>query len=154
MTTTTTTAMTFVQAAELLAAHLADHAVPEPVFLTVTTRWGHSELSAQLRPDTVSNLAGELLAWIDTLTAAITITAWRPPESEHVHLSLTYTLTAPVGAVALTVYGGAKDQDPVRFANLTPGQRRAVSLSELRTWAAGEPSTTGSPILDTPGAGR
>ena len=153
MTTTPTTGMTFVQAAELLAAHLADHAVPEPVFLTVTTHWGHSEVAAQLRSDTVSDLAGELLAWIDTLPAA-TASAWRPPESEHVHLSLTCTLTAPVGAVALTVYGGAKDQDPVRFADLTPGQRRTVSLAELRTWATGEPTTTGSPVFDTPGAGR
>jgi hypothetical protein len=150
---TTTTGMSFVQAAELLAAHLAAHAVPEPVFLTVTTRWGHSEVAAQLRPDIVSDLAGELLAWIDTL-AAITITSWRPPESEHVHLSLASTLTGPAGAVALTVYGGAKDHDPVRFADLTPGQRRTVSLSELRVWAAGEPTTTDSPLLDTPRTGR
>ena len=106
MTTITTTGMSFVQAAELLAAHLAQHAVPEPVFLTVTTRWGHSEVAAQLRPDTVSEVAGELLAWIDTLTA-ITITAWRPPESDRVHLSLTCTLTTSAGAVALTVYGAA-----------------------------------------------
>jgi hypothetical protein len=153
MTTTTTTGMSFVQAAELLAAHLVEHALPEPVFLTVTTRWGHSEIAAQLRSDIVSELAGELLAWIDTL-AAITITAWRPPESEHVHLSLGSTLTGPAGAVALTVYGGAKDHDPVRFADLKPGQRRGVSLSELRAWAVGEPTTTGSPVLDTPGTGR
>ncbi|MGH4009795.1 MAG: hypothetical protein ACRDTH_16875 [Pseudonocardiaceae bacterium] len=151
--TTTTTAMSFVQAAELLAAHLAEHAVPEPVFLTVTTRWGHSEVAAQLRPDTVPHLAAALLAWIDTL-AAITITAWRPSESERVHLSLACTLTHPAGAVALTVYGAAKDHDPVRFGDLTPGQRRTVSLSELRAWTAGEPTPTGSPVLDTPGAGR
>lgn len=151
MTTTTTTAMTFVQAAELLAAHLADHAVPEPVFLTVTTRWGHSEVAAQLRPDTVPEVAGELLAWLDTLPAA-TASAWRPPESDHVHLSLTSTLTSPAGAVALTVYGGAQDHNPVRFADLTPGQRRHVSLTELHTWATGEPTTTGNPIPETPQA--
>ena len=145
------TGMTFVQAAELLAAHLTDHALPEPVFLTVTTRWGHSEVAAQLRPDTVPGVAGELLAWIDTLPAATT-SAWRPPESDHVHLSLTSTLTGPMDAVTLTVYGGAKDHNPVRFADLTPGQRRSVSLAELRTWAAGEPTTSDSPVLDTPGA--
>jgi hypothetical protein len=145
--------MSFVQAAELLAAHLAQHAVPEPVFLTVTTRWGHSEVAAQLRPDTVPDVAGELLAWIESL-AAITVTAWRPPESERVHLSLASTLTAPVGAVALTVYGAAKDHDPVRFADLTPGQRRTVSLGELRAWTAGEPTTTGSSVLDIPRAER
>ncbi|MDQ3763388.1 MAG: hypothetical protein M3460_17700 [Actinomycetota bacterium] len=68
------------------------------------------------------------------------------------HLSLASTLTGPAGAVTLTVYGGAKDHNPIRFADLTPGQRRTVSLAELRTWAAGEPITTGSPVLDTPGA--
>ncbi|MDQ3764580.1 MAG: hypothetical protein M3460_24405 [Actinomycetota bacterium] len=150
MINTTPTGMTFVQAAELLAAHLGDHAVPEPMFLTVTTRWGHSEVAAQLRPDTVPTLATDLLAWIDTLTA-ITATAWRPPESDRVHLSLASTLTSPAGAVALTVYGGAKDHDPVRFADLTAGQRRSVSLAELRTWAADD-STTDRPFLDTPGA--
>jgi hypothetical protein len=149
-TTSPTTGMTFVQAAELLAAHLADHAVPEPVFLTVTTRWGHSEVAAQLRPDTVSEVAGELLAWINTLPIA-TASAWRPPESQRVHLSLTSTLTGPAGAVALTVYGGAKDHNPVRFADLKPVERRGVSLSELRTWAS-EPTATGSPIVDTPQA--
>jgi hypothetical protein len=149
--TITTTAMTFVQAAELLAAHLAAHAVAEPVFLTVTTRWGHSEVAAQLRPDTVPDLAAALLAWIDTLPSA-TASAWRPPESDHVHLSLTSTLTSLAGAVALTVYGGAHDHNPVRFADLTPGQRRHVSLAELRTWATGEPTTTGNPIPETPQA--
>src|SRR5262245_11637379 len=55
--TTPTTRITFVQAADLLAAHLEHHAVPEPVFLTVTTGWGHTEVTAQLRPDTVPHLA-------------------------------------------------------------------------------------------------
>ncbi|MGH8879599.1 MAG: hypothetical protein ACRD0P_19995 [Stackebrandtia sp.] len=150
MTTTIPTDMTFVQAAELLTAHLADHAVPEPVFLTVTTRWGRSEVAAQLSPDTVPHLAAALLAWIDTLTA-ITVTAWRPPESDCVHLSLASTLTGPAGVVALTVYGGAKDHNPVRFADLIPGQRRSVSLEELRTWTADEP-TMDRPVLETPGA--
>jgi hypothetical protein len=99
----------------------------------------------------VPHLAAALLTWIDTL-AVITVTAWRPPESERVHLSLTSTLTGPADAVALIVYGGAKDDDPVRFADLKSGQRRSVSLAELRTWAADDPTTTGSPVLDTPRA--
>jgi hypothetical protein len=82
---TTTTGVTFVQAAELLAAHLADHVVPEPVILTLTTQWGRSEVAAQLRPNTVPQLATALLTWIDTL-AVITMTAWRPPEGDRVHL--------------------------------------------------------------------
>lgn len=151
MTTTTTTGMSFVQAAELLAAHLAEHAVPEPVFLTLTTHWGHSEGAVQLCPDTVPHLAAGLLTWIDTLPVN-TATAWRPPEGDRVHLSTESTLTGQANAVALTVYGGAKDEDPLRFADLTPDQRRSVSLAELRTRAADEPTPTGSPVLDTPGA--
>jgi hypothetical protein len=118
------------------------------VILTLTTQWGRSEVAVQLRPDTVPQLAAALLAWIDTL-AVITMTAWRPPEGDRVHLSLASTLTGPAGAVALTVYGGAEDDEPVRFTDLRPGQRRSVSLGELRTWAANEPTTTGSAVLDT-----
>ena len=146
---TTTTGVTFAQAATILATHLADHPLPEPVILTVTTRWRHSEVAAQLRPNTVPDVAGELLAWIDTLTT-VSATAWRPPEGERVHLSVTSILTGPAGVVTLEVYGSAED-DPVRFADLRAGQRRSVSLAELRTWAD-QPTTTGSSILDTPGA--
>jgi hypothetical protein len=145
-TTTPTTGMTFVQAATLLAGHLTDHPLPEPVSLTVVTRWGHSKLTAQLCPNTVPAIAGELLAWADTLSA-VTVTAWRPPEGDRVHLSLTSALTSPAGAIELTVFGGA-EYDPARFADLTPGQRRSVSLVELRAWAADAPTTTAtSPIL-------
>jgi hypothetical protein len=144
-TTPVTLGLTFLQAAELLAAHLAEHAVPEPVSLSVTTRWGHSEVIAQVRPTTVPGVAGELLAWVTTLSAA-RVTAWRPPDSHRVHLSLTSTLTSPTGTVELHVFGGAQD-DPVWFAELAPGHRRRVSLVELRSWAATTPT---SPALDTP----
>jgi hypothetical protein len=151
-TSTPATGMTFVQAAALLAAHLADHAVPQPVSLTVKTRWGHSEITAQLRPNTLPGLASDVLAWAGTLTT-VTITAWRPPEGDRVHLCLTSTLTGPGGAVALEVFGSAH-HDPVRFADLAPGQRREVSPAELRAWAAGEPTTATSPILPASGAPR
>jgi hypothetical protein len=143
ITTPPTLGLTFLQAAGLLAAHLTEHAVPEPVSLSVTTRWGRSEVIAQLRPATVTGLAGELLTWIDTL-AATTVTAWRPPDSDRVHLSLTSTLTGPAGAVELHVFGGTAD-DPVRFADLAPDHRRRVSLPELRSWAA---TTPDSPARD------
>ena len=142
-TTTPTTGMTFVGAAELLATHLADHTVPEPMSLSVTTRWGRSELTAQLHSTTVPGVASDLLAWVATLTA-VTVTAWRPPESDRVHLSLTSALTSPTGAIELHVFGGTAD-DPVRFADLAPGHRRSVSLAELRNWAA---TTPDSPTLD------
>jgi hypothetical protein len=150
-TTPLTTGPSFVQAAIMLAAHLAEHALPEPAFLTVTTGWKHSVVTAQLHSTTVPGVAAELLAWVDTLST-VTVTAWRVPERERVHLSITSTLTSPTGTVELKVFGGAQ-HDPAWFADLTPGQERTASLAELHAWAANEPSTTNSPILPTaPGA--
>jgi hypothetical protein len=37
--------------------------------------------------------------------------------------------------VELTIFGGT-DHDPARLGNLAPGERRTVTLGELRTWAA------------------
>jgi hypothetical protein len=155
MNLTPTSGMSFVQAATLLAAHLAEHALPKPASLTVTTRWRHSEITAQLCPNTVPGIAGDLLAWVGTLSA-VTVTAWRPSEGDRVHLSITSTLTSPVGAIELTVFGGT-EHDPARFADLTPGQRRSVSLAELRAWAQDAPTSTiiaTSPILPPAGASR
>jgi hypothetical protein len=112
----------------------------------VTTRWGCSEVIAQLGSTTVAGAAGELLAWADTLTA-VTVTAWRPPESDRVHLSLTSTLTSPTGTVELYVFAATKD-DPARFTDLTCGHRRSIPLAELHRWAA---TTPRSPAPDTPG---
>jgi hypothetical protein len=140
-TPTTPMGVTFVQAAELLAAHLAGHQLPEPASLQVTTRAGESEAMVQLHPLTAPRVAAELLAWAYTLTP-LTIQAWRPPSGTSVHLSIVGTLTGPAGTVELDLYGGTAD-DPVLFADLAPGQRRDVSLGQLRTWAA----------TDTPGGG-
>jgi hypothetical protein len=136
--------MTFVQAAELLAAHLSERAVPEPVSLSVTTRWGRSEVIAQLGSTTVAGAAGELLAWAKTLTT-VTVTAWRPPESDRVHLSLTSTLTSPAGTVELYVFAATKD-GPAWFTDLPCGHRRSIPLTELRHWAA---TTLSSPVPGT-----
>lgn len=44
-------------------------------------------------------------------------------------------LSGPAGTVELTVFGGA-DHDPVLVGDLAPGEYRAVTLGELRAWAA------------------
>jgi hypothetical protein len=129
--------MIFVQAAELLAAHLSERAVPEPVSLSVTTQWGRSEVIAQLGSTTVAGAAGKLLAWAETLTT-VTVMAWRPPESDRAHLSLTSILTNPTGTVEHYVFAAIKD-DPAWFTDLTSGHRRSVSLTELRSWVATTP---------------
>jgi hypothetical protein len=141
MTTTPTPGVTFVQAARLLAAHLADHQLPEPASLTVITRAGQSQVRAQVRSLTLPRVAAELLAWADTLTT-VTVEVWRPPHGLSVQLSIASTLTGPAGTVALDIYGSAAD-DPTLFADLAPGAHRDVSLRQLRTWAATATDITG-----------
>jgi hypothetical protein len=145
----TTTAMTLLHTATMLAAHLAHHAVPEPASLTVTTRNDHSEITTQLRSHTVPTVAADLLAWADTLSA-VTTKAWRPPAGDRIHLSLTSTLTSPTSAAELHIFGGA-DYDSIQFGDLQTGEHRRVSLGQLRTWAANLPETT---LLETHGAQR
>lgn len=133
MTTTPTTGVMFVDAAHLLAAHLADHTLPEPASLAVMTRAGGSVLTVQVRSDTVPRVAADLLAWADTLTT-VTVGVWRTPAGDRVHLSITSTLTDPAGTVALDVYGGA-DHDPLLFTELAPSEHQDVSSGQLRAWA-------------------
>ncbi len=140
-TTTSTTGVTFVAAAQLLAAHLADHVLPQPASLAVATRDRRSEVTVQLDSLTVPMVALELLAWADTLTT-VTIGAWRPPTGDRVHLSLASTLTGPVGTVNLDVYGAA-DHNPALIADLEPGQRVALCLGQLRTLADSTSNTGG-----------
>jgi hypothetical protein len=141
--------LSFAQAADLLATHLTDHDLPEPVSLTLTTRSEQSRISTQLRCTTVPKVAADLLTWADTLST-ITVQAWRPPEGERVHLSITSTLTGPTGTIELDVFASAKD-DPALFSDLNPDQRRSVSLKELRSWAG---PTTSNPALETSQAPR
>jgi hypothetical protein len=131
-TTNPTTGVTFVQAATMLAAHLADHILPEPAALRVNTRGLHSEVMAQLHSTTLPAVARDLLAWADTV-AAVTAQAWRVPTGDRVHLSIASTLTGSAGSIELDVFG-AVDYDPVRFADLTAGDRCTVPLDQLCAW--------------------
>jgi hypothetical protein len=131
--TTPTIGATFGQAARLLAAHLANHALPEPASLEVISKTQQSRITAQVYPLTLPEVAAELLAWADTL-ATVTVQAWRPPSGDRVHLSMTSTLSGPTGTVELTVFGGT-DHDPAAVGELAPGEHRVMTLGELRTWA-------------------
>ena len=145
-TTTPPTSVTLVQAAVMHAAHLANHTLPEPWSLGLNTGNGHSAITAQLCSHTVSTVARDLLAWADTFDA-VTVEAWRVSTGDHVQLSIASTLSGPAGTVELDVFG-AVQHDPVRFADLKAGDRRKVSLGQLRTWA------TSSPAIDGPGSQR
>jgi hypothetical protein len=134
MTPTPPIDMMLVQAAHLLATHLSEHALPDPASLEVISKAQRSRITAQVYSLTVPNIAAELLAWADTLTM-VTVQAWQPPTGHRVHLSMASTLSGPTGSVELTVYGGA-DHDPALVGELAPGDHRAVTLGELRTWAA------------------
>jgi hypothetical protein len=142
MNTTSGTGVSLVQAATMLATHLAEHTLPEPAYLRVNTRHGHSEVAAQLHATTLGTVATDLLAWATTLPT-VTSEAWRVRTGDRVHLSITSTLTGPAGAIELDVFG-AVDYDPARFADLAAGDRRTVSLGQLRSWAT----------LDVPGSPR
>jgi hypothetical protein len=133
MITTSTTGTTFVQAAHLLTSHLADHALPASRSVEVISRAQQARLTVQVQSMTVPEVAAEVLAWADTLTT-VTVQAWRTPTGHRVHLSMTSTLSGPAGTVELTAFGAA-DHDPVLVGDLAPGEYRAVTIGELRTWA-------------------
>ncbi|MGH3933586.1 MAG: hypothetical protein ACRDS1_01145 [Pseudonocardiaceae bacterium] len=134
MITTPTFAAAFVQAAHLLATHLTEHGLPEPVSLEVISTAHRSRMTAQVHFVNVRRIAAELLAWADTLTT-VTVQAWQPPSGDRVHLSIASALIGPAGSVELTIFGGT-DHDPALLGDLAPGERRTVTLGELRTWAA------------------
>lgn len=150
----TTSGVTFAHAAAMLAEHLADHALPEPASLSVTTSCGDSTVTAQLRATTLPGIAAGLIAWADTLNV-VTVKAWRPPERDRVHVSVLGALTGSAGAVELKVFGGV-EYDPLRFADLQAHKCQGVSLSlgQLRTWATNPSTTTDTPVLEAPLAAR
>ncbi|MGH3710050.1 MAG: hypothetical protein ACRDRQ_18515 [Pseudonocardiaceae bacterium] len=131
---TPTFAATFVQAAHLLATHLTEHGLPQPASLEVISTAHRTRLTAQVHFLNVPRIAAELLTWADTLTT-VTVQAMRPPSGDRVHLSIASVLSGPAGTVELTIFGGA-DHDPTLLGDLAPGERRTVTLGELRIWAA------------------
>lgn len=153
-TITPASGVAFASATALLAAHLADHDVSEPVALSVTTSYSDSTVTAQLRGDALAEVASDLLTWAHTLKR-VTVEAWRPPERDRVHLSIHGTLTGPAGAVELKVFG-CVDHDPLVFVNLQPDpcQGRSLSLGQLRSWAANPSTPMGTPVLEEPRAAR
>lgn len=129
-----TLGMSVLHAAQLLAGHLDEYPLPASSSVMLTTRRAtHSQVTVQLRSATLAEIAADLLSWAESLSA-VTAGVWHPPGCDWVHLSITTTLTGHAGVVGLEVFGGT-DDNPIQLADLEPGQRRSVSLGELRTWA-------------------
>jgi hypothetical protein len=113
--------------------HLTVHSLATPLVSVAVASdpLDGEHVTVHLRSSPLPDLAAGLLAWADTL-AKVTVTAWRPPHGETVHLTVTgerYDTTRVV------VYGGVDFTET--FGDLQPDGRQGVALSVLRGWASG-----------------
>jgi hypothetical protein len=115
---------------EVIRAHLAGHQVAAPVSVDLDVLVGR--VTVQLGETGLSAVAGGLLSWANTLTG-VTGEAWRVPNGETVHLSVT---GHTVARVAVRVYD-AVEYDPIVFPGLVSGGRHAVTPAGLRAWCGG-----------------
>lgn len=132
-----------VRLADLLAVvreHLVRFELPEPLGVQVRSYplVDCALASFHLAEHDLSEVAGVLLAWVDTLSG-VSLSVWRPPSSDSVHIELSGRLAdSPV-----EVWSGV--QAAALLACLEPGQRRTERLGLLRTWTtAGGQSTAGT----------
>lgn len=108
--------------------HLTTFRPPAPI---ASVHIDRERVVVQLRSGELDDLASALLEWADTLIG-VTVTAWWPPDSRWVHLTVDGRLQDSTDA---TVYSGVA-YTAATFGDLQPGGRHSVSLSVLRSWAA------------------
>ncbi|HEY6422933.1 MAG TPA: hypothetical protein VIY28_06730 [Pseudonocardiaceae bacterium] len=109
-----------------LCAHLADFELPAIASIHVSR--SAPQVTVQLAHHDPSAIAHGLLAWADALTE-ITAQAWRVPQGDSVHLSVTGLLAS--GASVL-VYGGLWAQHSGLGTDLAPDATTTIPLAELR----------------------
>lgn len=129
-----TTSTTMLRLLGSIREHLTTHDLSTP-FASVTVASDSVDgdhITVHLHPCLLPDLAAGLLAWVDTLTR-ITVTAWRPPHGQTVHLTVTGERH---DTTHVDVYGGVDFTEDV-FGDLQPGGQQNVSLSVLRSWTAG-----------------
>src|SRR5262249_36508267 len=100
-----------------LGTHLASFELPAIASVHVTTYTPGAQVVVQLPCQGPTAIAAGLLAWADTLTE-ITAQAWRVPEGDSVHLTVTGHL--PEGT-QVQVYGALPVTDLRLSAGLEPG---------------------------------
>jgi hypothetical protein len=128
-----TDSLTFVRLLGSIHEHLATHRLTTPLASVAVgcDALDGERVTVHLRPSLLPGLAAGLLAWADTLTN-VTVTAWRPPHGETVHL----TVIGESHSTCVAVYGGVDFSEDV-FGDLQPDGRQGVALSVLRCWAGG-----------------
>ena len=123
MTTTTVDLLT------ALSTHLSAFELPEIVSVHVSAHViSGPPVSVQLSCGAPSVIAAGLLTWADTLTH-ITTEAWRVPQGNSVHLSMTGLL--PSG-VAVQIYGALSATNLGLGVGLDPDATTTVTLATLR----------------------
>jgi hypothetical protein len=128
---------TMVRLLDAIREHLSTHQPPAEI---ATVQVGCNVMDGEhvtvhLRPVQLADLATALLGWADTLTR-ITVTAWRPPHGETVHLTLTGQLP---DTTHVSVFGSVDYTDAL-FGDLQPEGRQGVAMSILRAWTTGDPA--------------
>jgi FtsP/CotA-like multicopper oxidase with cupredoxin domain len=111
-----------------LGAHLTAFELPTIASVHLSDYNSGPPVTVQLSGRAPSAIAAGLLAWADTLTE-ITAQAWRVPQGDTVHLSVTGRLP---GGTQVLVYGGLRVTDLSLGAGLEPGATTTVSLATLR----------------------
>ncbi|MDQ3761719.1 MAG: hypothetical protein M3460_08460 [Actinomycetota bacterium] len=111
-----------------LGAHLVEFELPTIASVHVAATRSRPQVTVQLSRGAPSALTQALLAWADTLTE-VTAQAWRVPNGERVHLSVTGHLP---GRESLRVYGGAPFAQHGIGADLAPSAATTIRLVALR----------------------
>jgi hypothetical protein len=119
---------TIVDLLAAIGAHLAEFELPAIASVHVTAAMSTPQVTVQLDCRAPSVIAQGLLAWADTLTE-ITTEAWRVPQGDSVHLSVTGLLP---GGATVQVYGGMPITDCRPGAGLKPDTTTTLPLATLR----------------------
>ena len=118
-------------AVDLLAAistHLAESELPPIASVHVIAAMTAPQVTVQLACHDLGDTARQLLAWADTLSE-VAAEAWRVPQGDSVHLSVTGLLSR---AAPVLVYSGLPVTDCGLAADLAPGATTPIPLTILR----------------------
>ena len=124
-------------AVSLLAAistHLAEFELPPIASVEVVAAITAPQVTVQLDCNDLGNTSRGLLAWADTLSQ-VAAEAWRVPQGDSVHLSVTGLLR---DAASVLVYSGLPVTNCGLDADLAPGAITTIPLTMLRHAAANQ----------------